>query len=109
MFTENRGKTRSLFVATAVVVELQSNTCLTGRTSDLSLSGCYFDTLNPLPLATAVQVRLTHKNDLFTALGVVVRSQTNLGMGIKFTLIEAEQQPVLEKWLAEMNWMEFNG
>ena len=101
MDADKRSKSRALFVATVEVAELQSNAYLEGRTSDLSLTGCYFDTLNPLPFATEVQVRMTHNNEVFTALGVVVHSQANMGMGIKFTAIEAEQQPVLEQWLAE--------
>src|ERR1700676_1443434 len=102
MVSEKRGKSRSLLSATVEVVELQTNTYLKGRISDLSFTGCYLDTLNPLPVTTDVQVRLIHKNESFTAVGIVIRADANMGMGIKFITVEAEQQLVLDRWLANM-------
>jgi hypothetical protein len=102
MMSETRGKSRLSFVALTEVLDLRSNTSLKGRTTDLSLAGCFVDTLNPLPLTTDVHVQLTHKNETFRALGVVVHSQESLGMGIKFTAIEVEQGSVLDGWLADM-------
>ena len=100
MGSEKRGNSRSAFFATVEVVELQSSAYLKGQTSDLSLTGCYLDMLNPLPVTTEVRVRLTHTDETFTALGMVTHSQANFGMGIGFTTIEVDQEWVLDQWLA---------
>src|ERR1700733_9196 len=99
MISEQRGEPRSPFVARIEVIDLKSETSLKGRTTDLSLGGCFVDTLNPLPVTTEVQVQLFHKDETFRAFGVVMHSQGALGMGIKFTAIEVEQRSILDGWL----------
>src|ERR1700689_1212779 len=103
MSSDKRIKSRMSFIATVEVLELQSNAYLKARTSDLSLSGCYVDTLNPLPESAEVQIRLDHNNETFKSIGIVTHSQPNMGMGVKFTAVEAEDHTVLDRWLAEIN------
>lgn len=90
------------FVAAAELIEMQSQTGIKARTSDLSASGCYVDSMNPFSAGGQVRVRLTHHERTFEALGTVVHSQPGMGMGIAFTRIEPDQKAVLEKWLAEL-------
>jgi hypothetical protein len=84
------------------VVELQSDTHLRARISDLSLVGCYLDTSNPLPAGTEVRLNILHQDATFSALGVVVHRQLNMGMGIRFTDVQLDQHAILERWLAEL-------
>ena len=49
---ERRRDLRYPFTAAVEVFEPQSQSKLTARTSDISLGGCYVDTINPLPVST---------------------------------------------------------
>lgn len=101
MQSEHRRAPRYPFVASAELIEMASEARLTAQTSDLSLTGCYFDTVNPFPVGT--QVKLAHANTSFEAFGTVVHSQPNMGMGVAFTRIEPDYLTVLERWIGELS------
>jgi hypothetical protein len=88
-------------VLAAEVVELPRGAKLSARTSDISRTGCYVDTLNPVPQGSEVRVRLTHHEDTFVALGRVVYVSYGLGMGIAFVKVEDEQSARLDRWFSE--------
>jgi hypothetical protein len=100
---ERREVPRYLFIANAEETDMDSGTRLAARVSEMSLKGCYLDTLNPFPQGTRIKVRITHENASFTALGRVIYQHPNMGMGIVFTAVEPAQLEVLKKWLAEVN------
>lgn len=100
-FTEERRiATRYPLVLVASVLELPRGVNLTGRTSDISRTGCYIDTLNPSPVRTSLRLRLTHHNEILEVVGTVVYSSRSLGMGIYFTEIAPGELPKLDRWLA---------
>jgi hypothetical protein len=104
--TENGAKDRRRvprfpFVADAEIVEIQSGARLRGHTSELSLFGCFVDTINPLPSGTKVLVRIFTSTDLFEAPATVVYSQPNLGTGLAFHDVKPHYLPALQKWLRE--------
>lgn len=99
MESERRHASRYPFIADAEVTETGSCTRLKGRTSDLSVSGCFLDMLNPLPEGTAIQIKISQANATFTALGRVASVLPNMGMGVTFASVEASQSAVLQKWL----------
>ncbi|HEY4682393.1 MAG TPA: PilZ domain-containing protein [Candidatus Acidoferrales bacterium] len=94
--------TRYPFVAAAELIDVRSETAVKARTTDLSVSGCYVDTMNPFSAGTELKLRLTHHERTFEASGTVVHSQPGMGMGIAFTRVEPDQKPALERWLAEL-------
>ncbi len=98
---ERRGSPRYALVLAAEVVELSRSARLHARTSDVSRSGCYIDTLNPIPQGSKIRLRLTHNHEIFEALGSVVYASPLLGMGIVFSEIALEQVRRLESWLNE--------
>ncbi len=102
MEPERRRAPRYSFVATVELVEVQSDTRVHARTTELSLHGCYLDIMNPLPAATQFKLRITHQNATFEALGTVAYSQPNMGMGVVFTAIEPDSQALLQKWIREL-------
>jgi hypothetical protein len=59
-------------------------------------------TTEPFPEGTKVSLRITHGGTSLAALGKVVHSEPNSGMGVAFTEIEPPSQGVLEKWLASL-------
>ena len=85
----------------AVVTELPSGARLNARTADISRSGCYIDTLNPVPQGSRVRIKLQHNEEMFECLGVVVYVSFSLGMGICYTEVKTEEMEKLVRWLEE--------
>jgi PilZ domain len=101
MEDERRHEPRYAFIASAELLEENSGSRMDSRISDLSLSGCYVDTVNPLPGGTIVQLRIFTETHSFEAPATVVYSHTHLGMGMKFRDVQANNEEVLRLWLPE--------
>jgi PilZ domain len=98
---ERRSAPRHAIVLAAEVIELPRGTKLNARTADISRTGCYIDTLNPIPQGAEVRLRLTHREETFVALARVVYVSYGLGMGIAYINAEDEQLAKLDRWLSE--------
>jgi hypothetical protein len=96
---ERRRTLRYPFVATAELVDDKSQTHLSARVTELSLFGCYFDTINPFPVSTVVVVKIVHQLVFFEARGRVVYSQPRLGIGVTFEQVHPYFLPILQSWL----------
>ena len=103
MSSERRRAPRFQFIADAEVAEIESGMKFKVKTGDLSLGGCFLDMLNPSPEGTEIRVVIFRANTTFTALGRVVFVFPNLGMGVVFTGVEANQLAALQEWLAELS------
>ena len=100
--SERRVSVRFPFTAAAEVSELRSKARVAGRCSDLSIGGCYVDTLSPFPLGSAVRIRMETDNREFEADAVVAYAHPQMGMGLRFTGIKREHEEVLRSWIAEL-------
>lgn len=99
---ERRQKPRIPLILATEVTELANGTTLRGRCSDLNLTGCYIDTLNPTPSGEAIRVRLVRPKNTFEATGKVIYTSHGLGMGIHFDSdIPEDQREILKQWLEE--------
>ncbi|HKM66679.1 MAG TPA: PilZ domain-containing protein [Candidatus Acidoferrum sp.] len=98
---ERRSTPRHAMVLAAEVVELPRGAKLNARTADISSTGCYIDTLNPVPQGTQVRIRLTHHDEIFEAVAQVVYVSRGLGMGLAYVTVTEEARTRLERWLAE--------
>jgi PilZ domain len=103
MTSERRRSPRYPFYASAQITELQRQTGMTARTSELSRHGCYMDFVNPLPPGTLVKIQLVHHEQTFEATGHVIYSQPNMGMGVAFDEMGAEHVVTLDKWISELS------
>jgi len=81
---------------------MQSEKHISGHTKDLSLSGCFVETVTPFPDGTKVRLRMSRGETHLVAQGRVTYSRPNSGMGIAFVLIEPSSLPVLDGWLANL-------
>jgi hypothetical protein len=99
---EHRLAPRLPFLTEAEVMEPTAGTWLKTRLSDLSLSGCYIDTLHPLPVGARIRLRVARNKIILEALATVVYSKARLGMGVSFTQLSPEQKSILENWLADI-------
>jgi PilZ domain len=102
MAHDRRRALRCPLIASAEVIELQTNTHRKARILDLSLVGCYVDMTNPLPVGVEVSLHITHSDVRFAALGVIAYCRPNTGMGVRFTDVQLDQHEILEKWLAAL-------
>jgi hypothetical protein len=98
---ERRSGPRYLIIADTELTDTASDSTRSGRTSELSISGCFIDTGNPAPAGTKLQVRISQRDTTFTALGCVMSVIPNTGMSIAFTSIEPHQLSILQEWLPE--------
>jgi hypothetical protein len=101
MMSDRRVASRYAVILPAEVIELSHGVKLNARTSDLSRTGCYLDTLQPLPSGSAVRIRLRQGSESIEVHGVVRYVSRGLGMGVQFEdQIPAKQLAILENWLA---------
>jgi hypothetical protein len=103
MTNERRRATRYPLIASVLIVDLRTGASINARTSDLSLVGCYLDTLNSLPPGADVRLEIAHEGETFTTLGTVAHSTSNMGMGIKFRAMRQDQQNILQKWVDHLS------
>jgi PilZ domain len=99
---KERRTPRYTFFASAQVTEIETQTAMAARTSEISQHGCYLDMSNPLPLGKLVRIEIVHQEQTLDVGGRVIYSQRNMGMGVAFQEITAEDQKILDKWLAQM-------
>ena len=84
-----------------VPVELfveSSNTPVRCATSDISLSGCYIESIFPFPVGTNLEIKL-QINDTLVVLATVVSCDPQVGNGIKFTRMLPEDVQELEAFI----------
>ncbi len=99
--SERRGALRYPFTAAVEVLESGSGTRLSARLCDLSLEGCYIDTLNPFPRGTLVRLRFVKGKTVFETPARVSYSHPGLGMGVVFADLTPDRRAVLTEWLTE--------
>jgi PilZ domain len=100
---ERRLSLRYPFIAAVEVTELRTEVCVPGQTSDLGLDGCYVDILTPLPVGSAVRIRIDRELQLFEAAATVVFAHQSMGMGLAFTETKPEYKRVLRAWIEELS------
>jgi hypothetical protein len=100
---ERRLHPRYAVSATVEAVEVQSDTRIHGRVSDISRGGCYVEAMSPFAVGADVKMKITKDDKSFAANGKVLYSASGMGMGVTFTEIDASQLQVLEKWIAELS------
>jgi len=101
-FEVKRTVPRYPFIAEVEVNELNSGTRMAARISDLSVRGCYVDTLNPLPLGTEVRLRVRHTDQACELPGTIIYVHPGYGMGILFGSAPSPELEILKNWLTEL-------
>jgi hypothetical protein len=78
---EHRQNPRYSFSSDVEVIDIQSDTKIIGRVTDIARRGCYVDTISPFPPGTLLVVKIKRGAQIFETQGSVVYSQVGLGMG----------------------------
>jgi pyruvate formate-lyase activating enzyme-like uncharacterized protein len=84
------------------LTDLESETHLQERTTDLSLFGCGVATKDAFQVGSKVRIRIAHKASNFMAIGRIVYVRPYREMGILFTQIGENDQTILERWVSEL-------
>jgi hypothetical protein len=101
VMSDRRASTRYPLILIAEVLDLSTSAQFRARTSDVSRTGCYIDTLNPLAHGSEISVRLQHEKDSFEARARVMYVSAGLGMGVMFAPdVPADQLAILDGWLS---------
>jgi hypothetical protein len=100
-FRPARTVPRYTFVAVAEITDATSQTCVVGRIAELSRKGCFVDTMNPLPLGTALKMVISRDQGTFATNGKVIYVQEAIGMGVAFIDPAPEKLKILDSWLAD--------
>lgn len=99
MEQERRRFPRFPLIAVAEIHEENNGSQLSARVSDISATGCYVDTINPLPGGTAVRVKIFNEAQCFEAAATVAYSLMHLGMGLSFGEVTPSSRDALREWL----------
>jgi len=100
--SERRCASRSAFVAPVELVDMRTGSRIPARTSDLSMQGCYIDTLNPLPIGAAVRAQIHRGEQVLDVLATVSSRHVGSGMGLVFADMPPAQRDVVTNWLKEL-------
>lgn len=90
------------FVAGVQVTAIDTGAQISAHTEDLTLFGCYVETITPFALGTKVAIRISHSGTVVVAQGKVAHSEKGSGMGIRFTSIEPNSQSTLDDWVTQL-------
>jgi PilZ domain len=99
---ERRHTARYQFTAAAEVIEHSTGARFSTRTTDLGPGGCFVDTLVPFPVGSNIRIALHKGDNTFETDGIVVYSQSGLGMGIAFNDLNPVEATDLRDWLREV-------
>jgi hypothetical protein len=93
---DKRPATRYDFRCEAQFCKRGSNAPLRGFLSDISLSGCYFETITPEPVGTPVEVAFQAAGVRVRLSGLVRVVHPSMGMGIEFVDLSPEAARALQ-------------
>jgi hypothetical protein len=102
-FSERRSSPRYALIASVEITDPIGKIQLSGRTSEMSIGGCYVDVLNTLPAGTVIQIRIQRDKGTFESWGSVKYVHESIGMGVMFFHTTPEQKEVLKEWIAELS------
>lgn len=102
-YAERRSVPRYPFVADVEIYEPLGRIRLEGQTSEISVSGCYVDLLNPLEKNTVLQLRIVRDGQSFQTWARVAYAQPNLGMGVAFFDTLEEHRRIIADWLVDLS------
>jgi hypothetical protein len=97
---DRRAAPRYALILVAEVTDLVSGAKMNARTSDVSRTGCYVDTLNPAPPGSRIHLRLSQGEECFETEAKVIYVSQGLGMGVAFQNPSAQHLAILDRWLA---------
>jgi hypothetical protein len=75
---------------------------IAARISDLSTTGAFLDSMNPLPVGTRLVLRFVAGTREVRAAAEVVHSMPSFGMGVRFLDLSGEGRAAIEALISEV-------
>ncbi len=100
-----------LRIKVSVPVEIETDmggSPIRGATADISLSGCYIETIFPFPIGTNLGLQLSLETTVLAA-ATVVTCDPQVGNGIRFLKMLPEDRKTLEAFLDTAQQTENSG
>jgi PilZ domain-containing protein len=102
-FAQKRTGQRRSFLADADII-LSDGTAIPAQLDELSLHGCYLDTLEPIAVGTEFHLRIVDGDTTCELQGKVIYAHSGSGLGIfgagvVFTEMSARQSSAIHSWL----------
>src|ERR1700722_4761186 len=102
-FGQRRAVPRYPFSALATISEPIIRTQYSARISDISLKGCFVESVDQLASSTVIVTRLERSGQTFQCWGRIAHVHVGHGSGISFFETPPDQQFILEGWIAELS------
>jgi hypothetical protein len=99
MEQERRRTPRYPFTGSVEMRQPASEDKITAKVRELSLNGCYVETVSPYPVGTPLGVKVFTPTEFFEAQASVIFVDENQGMGLMFRETRPYFIAVLRKWL----------
>lgn len=101
VMADRRDATRYPLILIAEIEEVPGGSKMTARTSDVSRTGCFLDTLTPASKGAMIRLRLMRGEEQFQTQARVVYVSPKLGMGVRFhEYVLKTQFLILDRWLS---------
>jgi hypothetical protein len=101
-FAQKRSVPRYPFSARVTVIEPIKLTEVEAKTSDISLKGCYVESIDQFPPNTIVRIRIERAAEVFEIWGRIAHVQAGLGTGIAFFEAAPEERLIVQSWIAKL-------
>jgi hypothetical protein len=101
MRTERRCEERHPFIALAEIVDEDENARTSSKITDLSLHGCYVETVNPFQQGTNVVVEIYTETESLETPATVAFLKAKRGMGLSFKDMPESCAHTLHGWLKQ--------
>jgi hypothetical protein len=99
MEPERRRTPRYTFAGAIEMRHGTSEDKITAKVRELSLNGCYVETLSPFPVGTLLGVKVFTATEFFEAQSTVIYVDEKQGMGLMFRETRPYFIAVLRRWL----------
>jgi hypothetical protein len=101
VMADRRVAPRYPLILIAEIVDI-SGAKMMARTSDVSRTGCYLDTLRPALKGAQIQLKLMRGEEVLLTQAKVTYASPGLGMGVQFSGEMTESQLlILDRWLTD--------
>jgi hypothetical protein len=99
MHPDRRGFRFVVNAAAEIAPENSPSATVSVRATEISLHGCYLETLAPFAELSPVFVKIFYENEYFEAKGTVIYVKPAQGMGLEFRELKPHCRVVLQKWI----------
>jgi hypothetical protein len=101
-FPDSRRATRYPITARSEVIEPVGNKYVVGCVTVISVTGCYFRTVDTFEAATLLKLRIEWRGARFQTWARVAHSIPGDGMGLAFFDTDPSTMELLKKWTDEL-------